>query len=362
MSIPIAGVARRLAGASTRLNDVVARVLASGRVLLGVETEELERELAQALGHRNVVCVASGTDALRLALQALDIGAGDEVLVPAFTAVPTVAAVCASGATPVLVDVDPDSATIDPSAAAGAMTPRSRAIVAVHLYGYPAAGDELRTFGLPVIEDAAQAHGAVTAGSAGPIGYSFYPTKNLGGIGDGGAVASEDDSLAETLRLLRQHGLVEGYVAQHTSGNSRMSEIEAAYLRERLPELRGWNERRARIARRYRTAAPQLRWQRDHPRHVHHQCVLRTRHRDALRAALAEGRFSDGIGIETAVHYPCAISRQPVYRGFARSACAEAEAWAAECVSVPCHPELTDEEVAIVEKALARAAAREDLR
>jgi dTDP-4-amino-4,6-dideoxygalactose transaminase len=283
------------------------------------------------------VGVASGTDALRLALVATGIGPGDEVLVPAFTAVPTAAAVCAAGATPVFVDVDPATATMDPPAAAAAVTRRTRAVIPVHLYGRPAALPDL---GLPVIEDAAQATGALdpASGSA-AAAYSFYPTKNLGGVTDGGAVVTDDADLAAELRLLRAHGVTEGYVHTRVSTNARLSDLAAAALRVGLPRLATDNARRREIAARYRAAAPGLAWQADHPRHVYHLCVARVPDRAAFRAAAPFG---------TGVHYPLALTQQPAYADFVRDPCPEAEAWAAECVTFPCFPELTDDEVEAV--------------
>jgi dTDP-3-amino-3,4,6-trideoxy-alpha-D-glucose transaminase len=322
--VPVADLRRRVDALQPELGEALTRVLQSGRLLLGTETEAFEAEFAKFLGGSgHVVAVASGTDALQLSLVALGIGPGDEVLVPAFTAVPTAAAVCAAGATPVPVDVDAATAALDPAAAAAAVTDRTRAVVPVHLYGRPAPLPEL---GLPVVEDAAQAHGALDPN--GPRGiavaYSFYPTKNLGGIGDGGAVVTADADLAARLRRLRAHGQHEHGSYEHVeiAGNSRLSELEAAALRVGLTRLAAGNARRRMIATRYRDAAPHsLRWQAAHERHVYHQCVARVSDRDSF---------------------------QPAYRGFVRTACPEAEAWAAECVSLPCFPELTDDEIETV--------------
>jgi len=212
----------------------VQRVVRSGMYLLGPELEAFEAEFAAFTGRRHAIGVASGTDALRLALIALGVGARDEVILPAFTAVPTAAAVCATGAVPVFADVDAATATLDPEAAASAVTPRTRAVIPVHLYGRPALVPDL---GVPVLEDAAQAHGALDGERASAAAaYSFYPTKNLGGIGDGGAVVTDDDELAATVRLLRVHGLADASY-QHTrvATNARMSEVEAATRRHTGP-------------------------------------------------------------------------------------------------------------------------------
>ena len=337
-------MARRAAGLEPDLSEAVRRVLSSGTYLLGPETQAFEEELAASFGRSHAVAVASGTEALRLALVAMGVGPDDEVIVPAMTAVPTAAAVCAVGAVPVPVDVDPDTAGIDIDAARSAITARTRAVVPVHLYGRPAA---LPDIGVPVLEDAAQAHGAITLTGSTPdpaphsvgAAYSFYPTKNLGGIGDGGAVVTDDDEMASEIRVRRAHGLGPGYVHTTIAGNSRMSEVEAAALRVGLRHLDDHTDRRREIARRYREAAPHLRWHAPDDRHVYHLCVVRVPDRDAFRASLP---------FDTAVHYPRALTQQPAYAKYARHPCPEAEAWAAECVSLPCFPEMTDDEVDVV--------------
>ena len=340
--VPVVDVARRLRAIETDLAAASSRVVAGGRLLLGEETAAFEAEFAAFAGRRFAAAVASGTEALRLTLTALGVGPGDEVIVPALTAVPTVAAVCAAGAVPVPVDVDPETAAIDPAAAEAALTPATRAVIVVHLYGRPA---PLPDLGVPVIEDAAHAHGALDGQPAGAAAaYSFYPTKNLGGIGDGGAVVTDDPVLDERVRLLRTHGARPGYVHVEIAGNSRMSEIEAAALRIGLRDLRERNVRRREIASAYRRAAPDLGWQADHEGHVFHLCVARPGDRDRWRA---EAPF------ETALHYPLAITQQPAYRPFVRHPCPRAERWAAECVTLPCFPELTDDEVRGVCQALA---------
>jgi dTDP-4-amino-4,6-dideoxygalactose transaminase len=327
------------------LADIAARVATSGTYLLGAETMALEDELSAWAGAPHTVAVSSGAAALQLALAALGVGPGDEVIVPAFTAVPTASAVAALGAVAVPVDVDRCTAALDPSLVQAATTDRTRAVVVVHLYGRPA---PLPPTDLPVVEDAAQAHGALSSHdrSAATI-YSFYPTKNVGGIGDGGAVVTQREDVAAAVRQLRVHGMVEQYVHTTVSQNFRMSELEAAWLRHALRDLAAGNERRRQIVRHYCAAAPGLAWHADHPDHVHHLCVLRASHREALREALRAS------GVATAVHYPLAITQQPAYRHLTRDRCPEAEAWAAECVTIPCFPELTDDEVEQVASALA---------
>ena len=343
--VPVVDLKRRASRFEAGFAAASARVLGSGSVLLGPELAALERELAAAFGGE-AVGVSSGASALQLVFEALGIGAGDEVIVPAFTAVPTASAVCATGAAPVLVDVDAATATIDPAAVAAALTDRTRAIVVVHLYGRPAPVGPLLELGVPVVEDAAQAHGALCGVSGIAAVYSFYPTKNVGGIGDGGAVVTANADLAATVRRRRGHGLTENYQHVDISQNSRMSELEAAWLRLQLPHLADDNRRRREIARRYRDAAPALRWHADDPHHVVHQCVVRVDQRERVRSMLSDR------GVATAMHYPLALTQQPAYRHFVRHACPEAEAWAADCISLPCFPELTDDEVQVVVAAL----------
>lgn len=339
--VPLIDLSRRWQAHGDDLAKALARIVESGQVLLGPELEAFETELAAYCGYPHAVGVASGTEAIRLALVAAGVGAGDEVIVPALTAVPTAAAVCAIGAVPVPADVDPASAGLDPAGAAAVVTDRTKAIVPVHLYGRPVDVAPLLELGLPVVEDAAQAHGALQAEGTFATAYSFYPTKNLGGVGDGGAVVTADADVAEHIRRLRVHGMRRGvtYVHDEIAVNSRMSEIEAAALRLLLAGLDDGNARRREIVRRYRAAAPHLTFQADHPRHVHHLCVVRVPDRDAFR---------DALTIQTGVHYPLSIVDQPAYTRFRRVDCPAARQWAAECVTLPCFPEMTDEEIDIV--------------
>jgi dTDP-4-amino-4,6-dideoxygalactose transaminase len=342
--VPVVDLSRRGRQQSAEFAQRVVQIAERGVYLLGPETEAFETELASWAGGQHAVAVSSGASALQLALAALGVGPGDEVIVPAFTAVPTAAAVAALGAVPVLVDVEPDTANLDPSLVAGARTARTKAVVVVHLYGLPATLPETD---LPIVEDAAQAQGAVTDHSrSAAVAYSFYPTKNLGGIGDGGAVVSHDAALINTIRRLRVHGMTEQYVHESVSQNFRMSELEAAWLRIGLHKLPMWNRRRRLIAQRYRAAAPHLLWQATSPDHVYHLCVVRSAERDAFRSRLADR------GVATAVHYPLAITQQPAYSDRVRAQCPQSEAWSAECVSLPCFPEMTDDEVDQVAAAL----------
>ena len=349
--VPVVDLSRRARLVADDYGRAVQRVLRSGWFLLGPELEALESELTAWDGHGHAVGVSSGAAALQLALTATGVGPGDEVLVPAFTAAPTASAVCATGAIPIPVDVDPATALVPADGWEAARTARTRAVIVVHLYGRPAEAPETE---LPVIEDAAQAHGALLPGSPSlAVAYSFYPTKNLGGVGDGGALLTDDDELAARVRRLRAHGMEGRYVHVDRSQSFRMSELEAAWLRVGLAGLAEGNARRRAIAARYRSVSD-LVWQADHPRHVHHLAVLRTPERERARAQLAED------GVATAVHYPRSLTEQPAYRDLARVPCPASEAWAATCVTVPCFPELTDAEVDTVVAALGRLAETDD--
>lgn len=350
--IPFLDLTRRLHASEADFLDAVSRVMHSGTLLLGPELTSFEAEAAATLGGGQFIGVSSGASAIQITLAALGIGPGDDVIVPAFTAVPTASAVFATGARPVPVDVDPQTALIDPKRVEAAISGRTRAILPVHLYGRPVDLGPIADLGLPVVEDAAQACGAVGPSASAPsasaaVTYSFYPTKNVGGIGDGGAVATTDERLAESIRRRRVHGMTEQYVHLDISQNFRMSEIEAAWLRLQLPHLHEGNRRRAEIARHYHEVAPHVQWQTDHPRHVYHLCVARFTDRDAARAELA------AHGVATAVHYPLSIGRQPAFRDLITEPCPVADVWASQCVSLPCYPELTDAEVETVGHALA---------
>jgi len=349
--VPVVDLRRRALELSEEFLTGAREVLDSGQLLLGPRLEAFERGFAAFAGQAHGVGVSSGASALQLALRAVGVGPGDEVIIPDFTAVPTASAVCALGAVPVPADVDDATATLDPAAAAAARTTRTRAVVPVHLYGRPADVAGLATLGVPIVEDAAQAHGALRPGRGTAAAcYSFYPTKNLGGVGDGGMVVTDDAALATVVRRLRAHGAAEQYVHTAIAQSFRLSELEALWLQLGLHDLADRNDRRRSIAAAYRRRAPSLRWAADHPDHVHHLCVLRTRDRDRFRSALA------AAGVATAVHYPVPVSAQPAYRDFLRHRCPRASAWAAECVTVPCFPELSDDEVDQVATALAEVA------
>jgi dTDP-4-amino-4,6-dideoxygalactose transaminase len=352
--IPLVDLKAAYRRLQAELDAAVARVLAGGWYILGPEVAAFEAEFAAWLGVDHAVGVASGTDAVLLALRALGVGPGDEVITVAHTAVATVAAIELAGATPRLVDIDPATYTLDPARLAAAITPRTRAIVPVHLYGAPADMDAVlavaRAHGLLVVEDCAQAHGARYRGRmVGTLGdaaaFSFYPTKNLGALGDGGAVATHRPEVAEQLRLLRQYGWRERYVSDVAGHNSRLDELQATILRVRLRHLDAENETRRRLAARYDAALTGLSIARPTARPgdcpVYHLYVIRTAERDALAAHLREK------GIGTGVHYPVPVHRQPAYAhlGYGPGSLPATEAAAAEVLSLPMYPDLAEEAV-----------------
>lgn len=326
----------------------IERVMASGWFILGPELESFEREFAEASGARHAVGVGTGTDALALTLRALGIGPGDEVVTTPLSAAYTALAVLMAGATPVFADIDPERLTLDPAAAEAAITPRTAAILPVHLYGQPADMPALETIArrhsLALIEDACQAHLASSAGRpVGTIGtagaFSFYPTKNLGALGDAGAVVTNDAALADRLARLRNGGQTDRYHHAEFGVNSRLDEIQAAVLRARLPRLREWTNRRRALAARYRTAlagaSVTVPPERD-PGHVYHLFVVRARDRASFEAHLI------GRGIGTLIHYPVPIPRQPAFAGIASTPCPVADRVSAEVCSLPLHPGLSD--------------------
>lgn len=343
------------------IDAAVMRVLNAGAYILGEETRLFEQEFASYIGQRYAVGVASGTDALFLALRACDIGASHEVITVAHTAVATIAAICMAGATPVCVDIDPQSRTLDPNLLEAALTPHTRAIVPVHLYGQPAAMQSICEFaeqhGLWVIEDCAQAHGAVYQGrKIGAWGqlaaFSFYPTKNLGALGDGGAILCSDSNLYERLKALRQYGWDEGRISQSAGVNSRLDELQAAVLRVKLRHLDDDNAQRRNLAARYmELLAPvgiALPKQDADSIPVFHLYVIQHALRDLLRAFLARR------SIGTAIHYPLPAHLQPGYRDRIRVAgsLANTEYAAQSVLSLPLYPELRPESVEQVAAAI----------
>lgn len=343
------------------IDAAVARVLESGRYVLGSEVAAFEKEFAAYLGAKHAVAVASGTDALHLALGVCGVGPGDFVLTVSHTAVATAAAIDLCGGIPVFVDIDPDSFTMDPGRLEGAIRRftggRLKAVIPVHLYGHPAdmtsIADIANRYGLRVIEDCAQSHGATWKGRrTGTLGhiaaFSFYPTKNLGALGDGGMVVTDDGDLAERTRLLREYGWKERYVSVVPGMNSRLDELQAAVLRVKLPHLDAENEIRRTIAGTYSSllgeAALSLPKAGPAAGHVYHQYVIRTPRRDLLRTHLREK------DIGTLIHYPVPVHRQPAYaeRSREKISLPLTEGVAGKILSLPIYPELTAGEVRTV--------------
>jgi dTDP-4-amino-4,6-dideoxygalactose transaminase len=350
---------RQHAALRPELDRALADVLDGDRFIGGARVETFEREFAASCGVAAAVGVASGTDAIELSLRALGIGAGDEVLTAANTCVPTVAGIEASGATPVLVDVDEATFTLDPGELEEATTARTRAIVAVHLYGQCADTDAIgayaREHGLVLVEDAAQAHGAALGDRrAGMLGaaaaFSFYPTKNLGAVGDAGAVVTDDPAVADAVRELRSFGERSGAAAVRPGRNSRLDPLQAAVLSVKLPHLERWNDRRRALARFYDAELAgtiDTPVERPNARHVYHLYVVRSTRRDAIAEAL------ERRGIATLVHYPRAVHQHPAYNALSRPGkLGRSERLAREVLSLPLYPEFGDDEARAVVHAL----------
>jgi len=341
------------------IDAAMLSVCESGNYILGPECVEFEKEFAAWIGTAHAVGVANGTDALVLALRALGIGVGDTVLTVSHTAVATVAAIELTGAEALLVDIEPATFTLDPQKLADTIRAnpqrRFKAVIPVHLYGQPSDMPAIRAIAqqhsLHVIEDCAQSHGATLGGKiAGTFGdaatFSFYPTKNLGAIGDGGAVVTRDASVAARVRELRQYGWKSRYISDTTGMNSRLDELQAAILRVKLPHLRTDNQRRRDLATLYAmhavNSAITLPPVRSGAEHVYHQYVVRSPQRDALMAALKTN------GVPTAIHYPQPVHTQPAYLGRIATGAgrlAESERACREVLSLPMHPQLTDDAV-----------------
>ena len=363
MIVPFLDLTRAVRELRPEIDATVARVLDGGRFVGGEPVESFEAAFAAFCGARDAVAVASGTDAIALALRAVGVGTGgrDEVVTAAHTCVPTVAGIEAAGGVPVLADVDEESFTLDPSSVERALTPRTRAIVAVHLYGQcadvRALGELAAARGVELVEDAAQAHGAAFDGRrAGTLGraaaFSFYPTKNLGALGDAGAVVTDDDDVADRVRLLRSYGERRRYQSVEHGRNSRLDTLQAAVLEVKLRHLEGWNERRRALAARYDAvlAEATLTPPRELPgrRHAYHLYVVRSPRREEVRRKLADR------GIETLVHYPRPVHGHPAYAELGRGRDLRvSERLAEEVVSLPLHPQLTDDEADAVAAAVA---------
>jgi dTDP-4-amino-4,6-dideoxygalactose transaminase len=354
-TIPVADPHAQFLAYEAGIRAAIDRVLTSGRYVLGDEVRLFEEEFASFLGARYCIGVASGTDALALALRSVGIESGDEVITVSHTAVATVAAIEQIGAIPVFVDIDPVTRCLAPSMLDSCVTPRTKALVPVHIYGQPAPMKELKAaakhYNLKLVEDCAQAHGASINGQkVGTFGdaaaFSFYPTKNLGAIGDGGAVVTNSLAVNEKCSWLREYGWRERYISYFAGINSRLDEIQAAILRVKLPFLEKENSRRREIAHHYSAALA------DTPGvsvpagisetvHAMHLYVLEHPERDALRRVLLE----EGIG--TALHYPQPVHLQPAYVGRIRGGdlLPETESLYQRILSLPMYPQLSDEQV-----------------
>jgi len=352
--IPQANPHAQYASHQAEIDQAIARVLEKGRYILGEEAAAFEREFADYIGVRYGVGVGSGTEALHLALRACDVGPGDEVITVAHTAVATVAAIELCGAMPVLMDIDPRSFTLDPTKLEAAITPATRAVIPVHLYGQSADLEPILSLArkrrVRVIEDCAQSHGATydgrRTGAWGDMAcFSFYPTKNLGAIGDGGFVATDDPQLAENARLLREYGWRERYVSDVAGWNTRLDELQAAILRVKLRMLDADNALRRRLASMYdewlATSPVILPMEMPYGQHVYHLYVVRAERRAALQVFLKEH------GIGSLIHYPVPVHLQPAYRGRLGDvgSLPETERAAREVLSLPMFPELTEAEV-----------------
>ena len=352
--IPVIDLKKQYESIRTELDDAISRVLAEGSFILGAEVTAFEQEFAEYCEVPYAVGVASGTEALQLALLACGVGENDEVLTTAHTAVATVSAIEATGAHPVFVDVDLAHYSLNPNLFAKSITPQTRAIVPVHLYGCPVDMNPVAQFArekkLFVVEDCSQAHGALyeghKVGSLGDIAaFSFYPTKNLGAFGDGGAVVTRNFELAEKVRLLRQYGWKEHYISSVKGINSRLDELQAAVLRVKLRHLNDWNARRRQFADLYfellANTELTLPAQPEGSHHVFHQFVIRHPRRDALKEYLKKQE------IHSLIHYPVPIHLQPAYAGlgYLAGSLPNAERASQEVLSLPLYPELTEEQV-----------------
>lgn len=360
MNVSASGLGEQTADLRGELVAAFERVLDSAWYVLGTEVSAFESEFAGWVGVEHAVGVASGTDALQLALAALDIGPGDEVIIPA-NALPTAYGVAASGATVLFADARLADLNIDPQDVAALITPRTRAVVAVHLYGHPAAVDELRAVvgdrPIAIIEDCAQAHGAATdgrrVGTMGDIAaWSFYPTKNLGAYGDGGAVTCNDAKLAERVRALRVYGEERRYFSTSLGVNSRLDEVQAALLRVKLPRLDSWVARRQAVAAIYDAQLdgvvklpPVL----DGTTHARHLYPIRSDARAALQEALA------AAGVPVAIHYPVGAHDQPCFAAIRQRDLPVTEQLCASVLSLPMHPFITDAEAEHVAQAVRQA-------
>ena len=350
--VPLLDLKAQYASIRDEVRAAIDRVCESQHFILGPEVEALEREVAAFCGVKHAVGVSSGTDALLGALMALGVGPGDEVVTPSYSFFATAGVVARLGAKPVFADIEPGTFNVDPAQAKAKATPRTKAILPVHLFGRCADLDALLALGIPVVEDAAQAIGARDgkgrlAGTSGRAScFSFFPSKNLGGFGDGGMVVTDDADLAERLRVLRVHGSKPKYHHKLVGGNFRLDALQAAVLRVKLRHLPAWTERRRANAERYRRLFAEdglttdVRLPGDIPGHIYNQFVVRVRQRDRLRAHL------EAAGIGTEVYYPVPLHLQECFAalGYRKGDLPQSEAAALDSLALPIYPELTEDQ------------------
>ena len=354
MNVPFGDSRREVEEIRPEIEAAIRSVLDSGWFILGKNVKRFEKAFAEYCGVQHAVGVGSGTEALHLALVACGVGHGDEVITVVNTAVPTASAISFAGARPVFVDVEPDTLLMNPDLLEKAITPKTKAVVPVHLFGQMADVGKIveiaHAHGIPVVEDACQAHGAEWHGKRpGQVGdlaaYSFYPSKNLGAYGDGGAVVTNNAELAERVWLLRNYGQKKRYYHSIVGFNSRLDEMQAAILAAKLPHLDAWNQRRRELAQRYlaglRDAGVVLPVEAPGRKHVYHLFVIRHPQRDALQAHL------EARGVKTLIHYPVPVHLQEAYRflGYSQGSFPVAEQAAGEILSLPMFPQLREEEV-----------------
>jgi dTDP-3-amino-3,4,6-trideoxy-alpha-D-glucose transaminase len=348
--IPFNDLKKHYESCKDAVDGAIAAVFKNGNFILGSEVKSFEQEFAAYVGVRFCVGVASGTEAIALSLLAHGIGRGDEVITADMTAFPTIAGIMQAGATPVAADIDPGDGLLDSRGVESKVTARTRAIVAVHLYGQCCDMDALagiaRGRNLVLIEDAAQAAGSLYKGrKAGSLGecaaFSFYPTKNLGAFGDGGAITTDSEAIYQALTMLRNYGQSRRYYHDMPGINSRLDELQAAILRVKLPRLDAWNARRRVIAGRYRSALKSVSSlvEREYGIANNHLYVVRHKQRDALR------QYLESRGIQTLIHYPVPVSAQKAFPGPHGKALPDSGAFADTIVSLPLYPELDDNQI-----------------
>jgi dTDP-4-amino-4,6-dideoxygalactose transaminase len=358
--IPFIDLTREYAEIGDEITSIIQRTLENGWFILGQQLKEFEREFSRYIGAKYGIGVNSGSDALFLALKALGVDENSEVITVSHTFISTADSIVRCGAKPVFVDIEPETYCINPALIEDKITEKTKAILPVHLYGHPAHMGYIleiaKEHGLSVVEDACQAHGAEyngkKVGSIGDVGcFSFYPAKNIGAYGDGGFVTTNDSSLAERIKLLRNYGQSKKYHHDCVGVNSRLDELQAAVLRIKLSRLGMWNEQRRRIAKLYAEVLDQkgiiLPAERTYAKHVYHLFVTRLAKRDKCQ------RFLQKRGIQTQIHYPIPVHKQNAYKEFETAKdLSVTEAICNEILSLPLYPSLTDEEVAYIGGAL----------